>query len=80
MSLQRAISITESALRELARAEPQGPGVLVGDAQSPAYRNISASLEGDTLRVQFECSPAIPVNYVLVSIFAVPYSGAASAS
>ena len=80
VSLQRAISITESALRELARAEPQGPGVLVGDAQSPAYRNISASLEGDTLRVQFECSPAIPVNYVLVSIFAVPYSGAASAS
>lgn len=80
IALQRAISITESALRELAKAEPQGPGVLVGDAQSPAYRNISASLEGDVLRVQFECSPAIPVNYVLVSIFAVPYSGAASAS
>jgi len=80
ISLQRAISIAESTLRELARAEPQGPGVLVGDAQSPAYRNISASLEGDVLRVQFECSPAIPVNYVLVSIFAVPYSGTASAS
>lgn len=80
ISLQRAISITESALRELARPEPLGPGVLVGDTQSPAYRNISASLEGDVLRVQFECSPAIPVNYVLVSIFAVPYSGTASAS
>ena len=80
ISLQRAISITESELRELAKAEPQGPGVLVGDSQSPAYRNISAELAGDVLRVQFECSPAIPVNYVLVSIFAVPYSGAASAS
>lgn len=80
ISLQRAISIAESTLRELARAEPQGPGVLVGDAQSPAYRNISAQLEGDVLRVQFECSPAIPVNYVLVSIFAVPYSGTAAAS
>ena len=80
ISLQRSISITESALRELAKAEPQGPGVLVGDAQSPAYRNISAQLEGDVLRVQFECSPAIPVNYVLVSIFAVPYSGTAAAS
>ncbi len=80
ISLQRAISIAESALRELAKPEPQGPGVLVGDAISPAYRNISAQLEGDVLRVQFECSPAIPVNYVLVSIFAVPYSGTASAS
>lgn len=80
ITLQRAISIAESTLASLAKAEPQGPGVLVGDAQSPAYRNISASLEGDVLRVQFECSPAIPVNYVLVSIFAVPYSGTASAS
>lgn len=80
ISLQRAVSIAESALRELARPEPQGPGVLVGDAQSPAYRNISAQLNGDVLQVQFECSPAIPVNYVLVSIFAVPYSGTATAS
>lgn len=80
ISLQRAVSITESALRELAKPEPQGPGVLVGDALSPAYRNISASLEGDVLRVQFECSPAIPVNYVLVSIYAIPYSGTASTS
>lgn len=80
ISLQRAVSIAESALRELAKPEPQGPGVLVGDALSPAYRNISAQLEGDVLRVQFECSPAIPVNYVLVSIFAVPYSGTASAA
>lgn len=80
ISLQRAISIAESTLSELARPEPQGPGVLVGDAQSPAFRNITASLQGDVLRVQFECSPAIPVNYVLVSIFAVPYSGTASAS
>jgi len=78
ISLQRAISITESALSELAKAEPQGPGVLVGDAQSPAYRNITAALEGDVLRVQFECSPAIPVNYILATIYAVPYSGTAS--
>ena len=80
ISLQRAVSITESALRGLAQAEPQGPGVLVGDAQSPAYRNISAALSGDVLQVQFECSPALPINYILVSIFAVPYSGTASAS
>lgn len=77
--LSRAISITESTLRELARAEPQGPGVLAGNAESPAYRNIKASLEGDVLRVEYECSPVIPVNYVLVTIFAVPFTGTATA-
>lgn len=78
--LRRAVSITESALRELAREEPQGPGVLAGNAASPAFRNIQASLEGDVLRVEFECSPVIPVNYVLATIFAVPFSGVATAA
>jgi hypothetical protein len=78
--LSRAISITESVLRELARAEPVGPGVIAGNTESPAYRNITAGLEGDVLRVQFECSPVIPVNYVLATIFAVPFSGTATAA
>lgn len=78
--LRRAISITQGALRELAREEPQGPGVLAGNAESPAYRNITASLEGDVLRVEFECSPVTPVNYVLATIFAVPFSGVATAA
>lgn len=77
--LSRAVSIAESTLRELARQEPQGPGVIVGNEASPAYRNIKATLEGDVLRVEFECSPVIPVNYVLATIFAVPFSGAAAA-
>ena len=77
--LSRAASIAETTLRELAREEPQGPGVIVGNAQSPAYRNIKASLEGDVLRVDFECSPVIPVNYVLATIYAVPFSGTATA-
>lgn len=77
--LSRAISITETTLKELARAEPQGPGVLAGNADSPAFRNIKASLDGDVLRVEYECSPVIPVNYILVTIFAVPFSGSATA-
>lgn len=76
--LSRAVSIVDSTLRELARPEPQGPGVIVGDAASPAYKNITASLEGDVLRVEFQCSPVIPVNFIPVTIFAVPYSGSAS--
>lgn len=77
--LSRAVSITQSTLAELARAEPQGPGVLAGNIDSPAYRNIQATIEGDVLRVEFECSPVIPVNYVLATIFAVPFSGSATA-
>lgn len=77
--LSRAVEIARSTLTELARAEPQGPGVLAGDADNPAFKNIKASLEGDVVRVEFQCSPVIPANYILVSIFAVPYSGTASA-
>lgn len=77
--LSRAVSITQSTLAELARAEPQGPGVLAGNPESPAFRNIQATIEGDVLRVEFECSPVIPVNYVLATIFAVPFSGSATA-
>jgi hypothetical protein len=78
-TLALAVAKTESTLRELARAEPQGMGVLAGDTESPAYKGITASLEGDVMRVEFQCSPVIPVNYIPVSIFAVPYSGSASA-
>lgn len=80
ITIARAVSIAESTLRELARAEPQGPGVIVGDDASPAYKGISATLEGDVLRVQFQCSPVIPVNYIPVTIFAVPYTGTATAA
>lgn len=75
ITLARAGSIAETTLRELARDEPQGPGVLAGNAENPPYRNIIATSEGDIIRVQFECSPVIPVNYVLTTVFAVPYSG-----
>lgn len=77
--LSRAVSIAQSTLAELARQEPEGPGVLAGDADSPAYRNIKATLEGDVVRLEFECSPVIPANYILVTVYAVPYSGSASA-
>ncbi len=78
-TMAMAIARAESTLRELARPEPQGPGVIVGDKENPAYRNISASIEGDVLRVEFQCSPVIPVNYIPVTIFAVPFSGSARA-
>lgn len=79
LNLSRSVSITETALRALAQAEPAGPGVLVGDAQNPAYKNITATLNGDVLAVEFQCSPVLPINYIPVTIHAVPFSGSATA-
>ena len=75
--LAQAVSRVDSVLRGLAVAEPVGPGVLAGDAANPAFKNIKASLEGDILRVEFQCSPVIPVNYIPIVVYAVPYSGTA---
>lgn len=77
--LSEAVSRVDSALRELARPEPIGPGVLAGDAENPPYKGITATLEGDVLRVAFQASPVIPVNYIPIAIYAVPYAGSASA-
>lgn len=68
-----------SCLEELARPEPQGIGVIVGDRGNPAFRNLRVEADGDVLRVEFECSPVIPVNYIPISIFAVPYRGTLAA-
>jgi hypothetical protein len=73
--LALAAARVESTLRELARPEPAGPEVITGNAESPAYKGIEVSLEGDVLRVAFQCSPVIPVNYIPVTIYAVPFSG-----
>lgn len=77
-TLSLAVAKAETVLTELARPEPQGPGVLAGDKTSPPFKGITATLSGDVLRVDFQCSPVIPINYVPVSIFAVPYSGTAT--
>lgn len=80
INMSRAVSIAESTLSQLAKPEPAGPAVLVGDAQNPAFKNIQAVLEGDVLGVQFQCSPVLPINYIPVTVFAVPYSGSAKAA
>ena len=79
ITLYEAITTTDSVLRELSRPEPVGVGVIVGDEASPAYRNITAEIQGDILRVWFECSPVIPINFVLVGVYAKAYSGSMSA-
>lgn len=78
--LGQAVSITKATLTLLSVAQPQGPGVLVGDAASPSFKNITAQLTGNVLAVSFQCSPVIPVNYIPVTVYAVPYSGTATAA
>lgn len=78
ISLSDAISRADTRLAELARPEPMGPGVLVGDKLNPPYRGLTASLDGDVMRVEFQCSPVIPINYIPVVVYAQPYSGSAS--
>jgi hypothetical protein len=78
ITLYEGLATTESVLRELARPEPVGLGVIVGDVENPAYRNITGEITGDVLRIWFECSPAIPINYVLVSVYVKPWGGSAS--
>lgn len=76
-TLQSVNAMVDSVLRGLATPEPIGLGLLVGDEAHPAYKNISSSIVGDVLRVTFECSPAIPINYILVSIHVTPYTSVA---
>lgn len=78
ITLHEALSMTDSVLRDLARPEPVGLGVIVGDEANPPYRNITAEIQGDILRVWFECNPVIPINYVLIGIYAKAYSGTAT--
>lgn len=79
VTMSEALSRAETALLALSKPAPIGPGVLVGDAANPAFKNLAVSLAGDVLSVQFQCSPVIPINYVGVTIFAVPFSGTLSA-
>jgi hypothetical protein len=60
-------SQTETTLITLTR-----DNVIVGE---PAYQNISVQLTGDVAYVEFECSPAIPLNFIGVTIHANVFSG-----
>lgn len=79
LSMSEIKSKAETRLRELARPEPMGPGVLVGDEKNPPFRHLQVSLDGDVVRLEYECSPVIPINYILQVAHALPYSGVASA-
>lgn len=73
--LNRAVVVVSGVLRRLTI-----DGVIVGGPNSPSFRNIIVALQGDVLRIDFECSPAIPANYVLITAHMVPFSGTITVS
>lgn len=75
VSLELIIAETAAVLKGLTLLEPYGLGLLAGDFENPSFRNLTAEIQGDVVRVEFECSPVVPINYILVSIYASAYSG-----
>jgi len=55
-------------LRELENNE-----IIVGTTTYPAYRNLTLTADGDVVRVSFECSPVLPINYILITIHATVF-------
>jgi len=55
-------------LRELENNE-----IIVGTTAYPAYRNLILTADGDVVRVSFECSPVLPINYILINIHATVF-------
>ena len=80
MSMNLALSRAQTCLENLAKPEPAGPGVIVGDAVLPAFRNLAAYLNGDVTGINVQVSPVIPNNFILVGISVTPYSGTATLS
>lgn len=74
-----AVSITDTILTKLAESETKGGyGVLAGDSANPAFKNITASFENDVLSVSFQCSPVVPVNFVLITVSAGTFAGSST--
>lgn len=76
--LSMAMSIASTILSGCAVQAPVGPGVLVGDADNPPFKNLRANLSGDVLLLTFEASPVIPCNFIGVSVSATPFGATAS--
>ncbi|MDU7524818.1 MAG: hypothetical protein E7K72_26195, partial [Roseomonas mucosa] len=73
LAATRALERAQTALEACADL-----GIIVGDDDTPAYRNLTATMSGDVIAVAVEVSPVIPANFLPITISAVPYSGTVS--
>jgi hypothetical protein len=66
------LSIIKGSLVQVLR-ELENNEIIVGTLAYPAYRNLTLTANGDTVRVTFECSPVLPINYILINIHATVF-------
>lgn len=66
------LSIIKGSLLQVLR-ELENEEIIVGTTAYPAYRNLTLTASGDVVRVTFECSPVLPINYILVDIHATVF-------
>ena len=74
-TMLKVYNTTNTTLTDLTKQ-----GVLVGDANSPAFKNLQVSVQGDVVTVQFQASVAIPANYIVANISLTPYQGSLSSN
>jgi hypothetical protein len=80
LTLAQEVQTVKTTLTLLAKPEPQGVGVLAGDAASPAFKGITGTINGDVTAISFQMSPVIPNNYILVNVALTPYSATVTIS
>ncbi|SMF93933.1 Phage tail sheath protein [Methylomagnum ishizawai] len=68
-----------AVLDELSKPEPNGIGLLVGDAENPPWKNLRLDLSGDVLAIQVDAAVGIPINYITIVVHARAYSGTLAA-
>jgi len=71
----RALSTTKSVLKGLEEAQ-----IIVGDDTNRAFKNLMASIAGDTLTIEFDCSPVVPINFIRIRVHATTFSGVITAA
>ena len=71
-SLQ-VLEIIKGSLIQVLR-DLENDEIIVGTPTYPAYRNLTLTADGDVVRVSFECSPVLPINYILINIHATVFT------
>ncbi len=75
---QKASPITVRRMLEDVRAELvqlTAEEILVGNEANPSFKSLTGKLQGDRVDISFAASPVIPINFIPVTVSAVPFSG-----
>lgn len=75
LTLSKALTNAQTWLNYCAQPAPAGPGVLVGDSNSPPWSALTASAAGDAIAISYQSSPVVPLNFITAANSLVPYTG-----